>query len=346
MAKGVEDCAFYRWSRLTSLNEVGGDPSRLRRRRRRRSTPRWRDRQRDWPHAMTDALDPRHQARRGRPRPDRRARRDARRVGGARSTSCCALAPLPDPGFGSLLWQAILGAWPTSADPTARARCTPTPRRRCARPATAPRGPSRTRPTRRPCTPRSTPPSTTPTCARCSTALRRRGSTRPAGRNALAAKLLALTMPGVPDVYQGSELWEQLAGRPRQPPARRLRPPRRPCSAGDRPTRRRRRAKLLVTCAALHAAPRPARAVHDVRPARRDRRRPPTTSLAFDRGGAVTVATRLPVGLAAAAAGATPRSTCPPGSWRDVLTGARHRRSAGRPARRPTRSPCWCRRTR
>ncbi len=27
--------------------------------------------------------------------------------------------------------------------------------------------------------------------------------------NALAAKLLALTVPGVPDVYQGSELWEQ-----------------------------------------------------------------------------------------------------------------------------------------
>ena len=27
MAKGVEDCAFYRSSRLTSLNEVGGDPS-------------------------------------------------------------------------------------------------------------------------------------------------------------------------------------------------------------------------------------------------------------------------------------------------------------------------------
>ena len=27
--------------------------------------------------------------------------------------------------------------------------------------------------------------------------------------NALAAKLVALTLPGVPDVYQGSELWEQ-----------------------------------------------------------------------------------------------------------------------------------------
>ena len=41
MAKGVEDCAFYRWSRLTSLNEVGGDPSDLRDRRRPSSTTRW-----------------------------------------------------------------------------------------------------------------------------------------------------------------------------------------------------------------------------------------------------------------------------------------------------------------
>jgi (1->4)-alpha-D-glucan 1-alpha-D-glucosylmutase len=29
MAKGVEDTAFYRWSRLTALNEVGGDPGRF-----------------------------------------------------------------------------------------------------------------------------------------------------------------------------------------------------------------------------------------------------------------------------------------------------------------------------
>ena len=27
MAKGVEDRSFYQWSRLTSLNEVGADPS-------------------------------------------------------------------------------------------------------------------------------------------------------------------------------------------------------------------------------------------------------------------------------------------------------------------------------
>src|SRR6185436_1455116 len=29
MAKGVEDTAFYRWFRLTALNEVGGDPGRF-----------------------------------------------------------------------------------------------------------------------------------------------------------------------------------------------------------------------------------------------------------------------------------------------------------------------------
>ena len=29
MAKGVEDTAFYRFNRLVSLNEVGGDPARF-----------------------------------------------------------------------------------------------------------------------------------------------------------------------------------------------------------------------------------------------------------------------------------------------------------------------------
>ena len=29
MAKGVEDTAFYRWHRLTALNEVGGSPDRF-----------------------------------------------------------------------------------------------------------------------------------------------------------------------------------------------------------------------------------------------------------------------------------------------------------------------------
>ena len=29
MAKGVEDTAFYRWTRFVALNEVGGDPARF-----------------------------------------------------------------------------------------------------------------------------------------------------------------------------------------------------------------------------------------------------------------------------------------------------------------------------
>src|SRR6478609_3883952 len=51
MAKGVEDCSFYRWSRLTSLNEVGGDPSIFA-----IGVEEWHEamaaRQRDWPEAM------------------------------------------------------------------------------------------------------------------------------------------------------------------------------------------------------------------------------------------------------------------------------------------------------
>ncbi|HEX4471687.1 MAG TPA: malto-oligosyltrehalose synthase, partial [Nocardioides sp.] len=52
MAKGVEDCAFYRTSRLSSLTEVGGDPSEW------SLTPEqfheaMATRQREWPQAMT-----------------------------------------------------------------------------------------------------------------------------------------------------------------------------------------------------------------------------------------------------------------------------------------------------
>ncbi len=52
MAKGVEDCAFYRYPRLTSLTEVGGDPSVFA-----VSAEEFHHAQRhrlgDWPHGMT-----------------------------------------------------------------------------------------------------------------------------------------------------------------------------------------------------------------------------------------------------------------------------------------------------
>jgi (1->4)-alpha-D-glucan 1-alpha-D-glucosylmutase len=44
-------------------------------------------------------------------------------------------------------------------------------------------------------------------------------------------------------------------------------------------------------------------------------------ALAFDRGGAVTVATRLPVGLAAEGGWGSTVIDLPAGRWRDVITG-------------------------
>jgi (1->4)-alpha-D-glucan 1-alpha-D-glucosylmutase len=134
-------------------------------------------------------------------------------------------------------------------------------------------------------------------------------------------------MPGVPDVYQGSELWEQSLVDPdnrrpvdfgvRREVLARVR-------AGERPVLTPRlddrgEAKLLVTQTALTL--------------RRDQPRRFTTYepvaargpaarhvVAFDRGGALTVATRLPVGLAARGWGTTMLSL-PDGAWADLLTG-------------------------
>ena len=135
MAKGVEDCSFYRWSRLTSLNEVGGDPSVFAIDRRR--VPR-RDGRAPARLAARDdhPLDPRHQARRGRPRPDHRAGRGARPLGaGARRLLAPGARARP-----RLRQPAVAGGRsapgrPTTC-PTSASGCTATPRRRCARPAT------------------------------------------------------------------------------------------------------------------------------------------------------------------------------------------------------------------
>ena len=123
--------------------------------------------------------------------------------------------------------------------------------------------------------------------------------------NSLGAKLVQLTMPGVPDVYQGTEFWDRSLTDPDN---------RRPCDygarsaalaaldAGDRPASYTDdAAKLLVTSRALRL--------------RRDRPelftgyRPVAATgaaaghlVGFDRGGdagagAITLATRLPRGL-------------------------------------------------
>jgi (1->4)-alpha-D-glucan 1-alpha-D-glucosylmutase len=143
--------------------------------------------------------------------------------------------------------------------------------------------------------------------------------------NSLSQKLLQLTMPGVPDVYQGTELWDFSLVDPDN---------RRPV---DYPRRR----ELL---AALDAGEVPAvdetgaaklLLVSRVLRARRDhpewfegyepvevRGEAADHVVAFDRGGAVSVGTRLPARLAATGWGDTALQL-PTGAWQDLLTGER-----------------------
>jgi (1->4)-alpha-D-glucan 1-alpha-D-glucosylmutase len=150
----------------------------------------------------------------------------------------------------------------------------------------------------------------------------------PFGRsNSLSQKLLQLTMPGVPDVYQGTELWDLSLVDPDN---------RRPVDYEQRrrllarldggevpPVDESGAAKLLVVSRALRARRDSPEWFAGYEPV------PATGSaadhvVAFDRGGAVSVATRLPVGLAAAGGWGDTALQLPNGAWRDLLTGSRY----------------------
>ncbi len=301
MAKGVEDTAFYRYSRLASLTEVGGDPAEF-------SIgvdefhARQEKRQATFPASLTTLST--HDTKRGE---DVRARIDVlseipiewRETLDVLHTA----APLGDGPLENLLWETIVGAWPASRERLHAYTI------KAAREA-----------------------GTSTTWTEPNEAFEARLATlvdaafdhpdahtrltaivdyiAPAGwSNALAAKLIQLTGPGVPDVYQGSELWETSLVDPDN---------RRPVDFAQRRALLAEldagalpavdatgAAKLLVTSRALRL--------------RRDRpdlftRYAPLAVVgtradhlvAFDRGGAVTLATRLPVGLLAA------------GGWRDT----------------------------
>ena len=133
--------------------------------------------------------------------------------------------------------------------------------------------------------------------------------------NCSRPKLLQLTMPGVPDVYQGSELWEHSLVDPDN-----RRPSTSTCAgvlAARRSTSRPTPQAALVTAARCGCA---ATGPSCSPPTPRCRPTGPAADhvLAFDRGGAVTVATRLPVGLAAR--GGWGDTACAARrAWRDVL---------------------------
>jgi len=292
MAKGVEDAAFYRSTRLTSLNEVGGDPSQFA-----LDVAGLHDgfvrRQAAWPHAMTALTT--HDTKRSE---DVRARLHVlAEVPGRWADVLTQLRGIASTGHGpfdSLLWQAIVGVWPAAPE---RLHAYAIKAAREAGERTSWAVPDAEFEER---------------VHDLVVAAHGRavaivnafvGDIRVHGwSNALSATLLQLAGPGVPDVYQGTELWDFSLVDPDN---------RRPVDFGLRrrmlaeldagrlpPVDETGAAKLLVTARTLR--------LRRDRPGLFTRYTPMTVvgeasghAVAFDRGGAVAVATRLPVGLAA-----------------------------------------------
>ncbi|MEV5041181.1 malto-oligosyltrehalose synthase [Microbacterium sp. LMI1x-1-1.1] len=316
MAKGVEDTTFYRWTRLGTLTEVGGDPTEFavdvdgfhaasaRR-------------QASWPAAMTSLST--HDTKRSE---DVRARlsvlaempeRWAEVLGELRQVASTGDGP-----FDNLLWQAIVGAWPASRE---RLHAYAEKASREAGNGTTWSDPDE--------------------------AFEEKmhdlvdaafGDARaivegfvdeitPLGRsNSLSLKLLQLAGPGVPDVYQGTELWDHSLVDPDNRREVDFAERRRLLARLDEgwmpPVDASGAAKLLVVSRAL-------RLKRD-HPELFTRYTPMTVAgeaadhaVAFDRGGVVAVATRLPAGLAARGGWGDTEVLTHVGPTVDVLTGRR-----------------------
>lgn len=318
MAKGVEDSAFYRYTRLTSLTEVGGEPSEFaidaaefhaRQERRQAASPK----------SMT-ALST-HDTKRGE---DVRARIDvlAETPGDWAETlrGLRRLAPVGDGSFENLLWQAVVGAWPASRERL----------HAYAEKASREAGNSTTW---------TEPDEVFESRVHAAVdaafdnaevaALLERVVGRLAGpgwSNSLSMKLLQLTAPGVPDVYQGSELWEQSLVDPDN---------RRPVDFAERrrllaeldggtlpPVDATGAAKLLVTARALRLRRDRPELFGGYTPVRANGSAA-THLVGFDRGGAITLATRLPVGLAARGGWGATTVDAGAAPVTDILTGRR-----------------------
>jgi (1->4)-alpha-D-glucan 1-alpha-D-glucosylmutase len=317
MAKGVEDTAYYRYSRLTSLNEVGADPSEFavsvaefhRRQQTRLAVA---------PASQTTLST--HDTKRGE---DVRARisvlAEIPDEWAAALEELRALAPLGDAPFENLLWQAIVGSWPASTDRLIGYAEKASREANLSTTWTAPN--EEFEDAMRSLVRALAEPGPLHDAV---TAIVDR--VKQAGwSNSLALKLVQLTAPGVPDVYQGSELWEMSLVDPDN---------RRPVDYATRrdylarvtdgwlpPVDETGAAKLLVSTRALR--------LRRERPELFRRHAPveafgPAAAhvIAYDRGGAVTVATRLPVALARTGWGDTTIMLAGH-AWQDVLTGAR-----------------------
>jgi (1->4)-alpha-D-glucan 1-alpha-D-glucosylmutase len=318
MAKGVEDTAFYRWNRFVALNEVGGDPSRF-------GVPpqefhrAMAAREAAWPATMTTLST--HDTKRSE---DVRARLAVlAEIPGewARRMRRWAIRyPLPDRSLELLAWQNLVGAWPIS---TERMSGYLTKAAKEAKLVTS--------------HVEAVPDVDEAIAAWPAQVLADAGLVAeieefvariagPGRANSLGQKLLQLAGPGVPDVYQGTELFEYSLVDPDN---------RRPVDWALRRQLLARlddgwlpdvdaegAAKLLVTASALRLRryrpevftgyrPLPAQG-----PAARH-------AVAFARSASlVAVATRLPVGLTARGGWGDTVLPLPEGTtdWHDVIT--------------------------
>ena len=315
MAKGVEDTAFYRWTRFTARNEVGNDPTVF------GVTP---DdfheanthRVRRWPLTMTTLST--HDTKRSE---DVRARLAVLAEVPGDWTEVVRrwvrIAPLADPCLAHLIWQAAVGAWPIS-----RERLQAYAQKAAREAATAT---TWTHPDERfeeqlremvdriyddPALHREIADFTA-------------SITPPGWSNSLGQKLVQLTMPGVPDVYQGTELWDYSLVDPDN---------RRPVDFAVRrellariddgwqpPVDESGAAKLLVVSRTLRLRRQRPELFAGYRPVFAEGR-VGEHLLAFDRGGVVAVATRLPVGLSRHGGWADTALSLDGQTWTEVFT--------------------------
>ena len=345
MAKGVEDTAFYRWFRLSSLNEVGGDPDRL------GIVPDefhayCAEKVERWPVAMTTLST--HDTKRSE---DVRARLAvlselpgewAEQVRAWREAAAPHRSVLLDPATELLVWQTLVGTW-GSGSPTGRGEAGPGGPIEAARLLGYLQKATREAKLH---TSWTSPDEAYEGAVRDfvvgvlgdEALLAALGAfdqrIAPAVRvGVLGQKLVQLTMPGVPDVYQGTELVDLSLVDPDN---------RRPVDHDDR------RARL----ARLDAGARPVD-LHDekllvtARALRLRRARPDAfvgegttyaavatstgSALAFARGAGggvdsapdgVVVATRLQVALERNGGWGAHTVALPEGRWRDELSGA------------------------
>ncbi|GAB3754244.1 malto-oligosyltrehalose synthase [Microlunatus parietis] len=291
MAKGVEDTAYYRYSRFVGGNEVGGDPAQVggtveefhaAQRRRLDGSP----------DAMT-ALST-HDTKRGE---DVRARLavlpELHDHWAGFAAAFLDRTGLPNRRFGYLLAQTLAGTGPIDRDRLQAYA------EKAAREAAEETGWTRVDAAYESALRSAIDLAYDDPEVRAAWDLLDAMITGPGRSNALAAKLLQLTAPGVPDVYQGTELWTDSLVDPDN---------RRPVDFGRRasllagldhapPIDDSGAAKLWVTRNALRLRREAPELFTDYRPL--SATGPATRHLiGYDRGGAITLATRLPVGLA------------------------------------------------